>query len=148
MPYLRSKIRNLLACRQAVSAAVLSFALLCGAVMPTIKLALPEPVSCGMDCCLEEGVCCCLLAFTEQHDDEKPVLAQAELSNACPPHCATAPSASPTLTPKAERQRPYDFLSEIVLNRPHESQQRTIANLSCSSARPRAPPVSPLILAV
>lgn len=143
---LRSTVKNWFAYRQALCAAVLGFALFCGAVVPMIKLALPEPVSCGMECCLEEGVCCCVLSFAEQHDDDAPKLAHANLSNSCPPHCATAPSAAPTLTLKAERPSQFEVLVSVALNRPHEFQQRSVTNQSYVCASPRAPPVFPRCL--
>ena len=144
----RSKIRTLFACRRTLCAAVLGIALCCSALTPAIKLALPEQVSCGMECCLEDGFCCCLLGFDGQHPDDTPMLAQAKLSRACSPHCATAPSASPTLTPKAERQSQLDFLTPVLLNRPHEQQRQAIVNLAFSNSGPRAPPISPLCLSV
>ena len=84
--------------------------------VPT-RLMLPDPVTCGMSCCLDNGACCCFEMRTaarlgipeaglhDHHDgdaaaterasapDGAPTgLLAATLTSSCPPQCAKLPS--------------------------------------------------------
>jgi hypothetical protein len=123
-------------------------ALLFGALTPAVKLVLPEPITCGMACCLESGECCCLTQFDGEHRDgheavghaEEAVLKQAALTSGCLPNCATAPAASPTFLLKAERASAFNFTRTLSSQRPHEQQCPTLAHFPFNPASPRAPP--------
>jgi hypothetical protein len=81
------------------------------------RLMLPDPVTCGMSCCLDNGACCCFEMRTaarlgipdagaHQHHDEDAAAAEvatsavktptgtlaATLTSSCPPQCAKLPS--------------------------------------------------------
>jgi hypothetical protein len=82
-------------------AALAMLMLLFGAIAPSARMWLPEPVTCGMVCCEESGVCHC----RHHHTGESEVTGEAartgthavklnELSigRSCPAQCAQLPA--------------------------------------------------------
>jgi hypothetical protein len=86
------------------------FVLLFNSVAPSVKLMWPEPVTCGMECCLESGVCYCSSGShsrsgkrsreryvgeksTDALEASQPVeIVAATITSLCPPQCAQLPA--------------------------------------------------------
>jgi hypothetical protein len=84
--------------------------LLFNSVAPAVNLMWPEPVTCGMACCLERGACYCNSGShsrsgkeTHEHsegeespdelDSPQPVeIAAAAITSSCPAQCAQLPA--------------------------------------------------------
>lgn len=118
-------------------------ALLFGLLVPTVKLLAPEPVTCGMACCLDSGECCCMTRWTEEdeRDHEEPTIAsRSELIRGCPPNCAITPSASPTFVPKSDRNFALYLIPRFLNERSHELRILLAARQRRASSSPRAPP--------
>lgn len=119
--------------------------LLSSALGPAVRLMLPEPVTCGMACCLSSGDCCCLGGWTAEADDahghqETTIASQPEALAGCPPNCATAPSVSPGLVLKSGGVIAYDVRLKLLNIRPHEWRIAIAADQDVSPSSPRGPP--------
>jgi hypothetical protein len=82
-------------------AALALLLLLFGAIAPAARLWLPEPVTCGMACCEERGVCYCKHHHTgaseatgaaEGAGANTDKLTAAIISPSCPAQCAQLPA--------------------------------------------------------
>jgi hypothetical protein len=82
--------------------ALTALMLLFGAIAPTSRLWLPEPVTCGMACCEKSGVCYCR---QHHHTGESDITGEAaragahltrldevSVGSSCPAHCAQLPA--------------------------------------------------------
>jgi hypothetical protein len=72
-----------------------------GAIAPTARLWLPEPVTCGMACCEASGVCYCQHHHTGESeatgaaaraDANDAKLTAIVISRSCPAQCAQLPA--------------------------------------------------------
>lgn len=129
--------------RLRLAAAGACVALMLGLLLPTVKLLLPEPVTCGMACCLDSGECCCLVAWSEADEhghEELTISSQMEMRNGCPPNCAAAPSASPIFTPKSDRAFAHYFVPRLLQKRQYGWRIVHVACQVRASFSPRAPP--------
>lgn len=140
---LRSQFPALKTLWRSLYVTALGCAVIWATLTPALKLVFPEQITCGMECCLESGECCCLVEFDEnyagQHQDE-PAFIQAELTKGCPAHCATSPSSSPSFLVKADRTCGLHFLPTDIHNRPHEQRLTVRLQSILISIAPRAPP--------
>lgn len=120
-------------------------ALVFALLLPTVKLLLPEPVTCGMACCLSSGDCCCLSRWEEADGHghkETTIASQPEVLKGCPPNCATAPSVSPGLVLKSGGVLAYDVRLKLLNLHPHEWRIAIAAGQDVSPSSPRGPPSS------
>jgi hypothetical protein len=125
-----------------------------------VKLALPEPVTCGMKCCEESGVCYCSMrhsassshkAAGHDHSDaeglhyavdgSQPVkMAKVTIGSSCPVQCAQVPAGFqkiPITTARIpEPQSVINAARLIYLCAPHFARDALIEDASA----PRAPP--------
>ena len=128
------------------------------------RLMLPDPVTCGMSCCLDNGACCCFemrtaarlgipdtgahnhgdedVAATERASspDEAPTgTLAATLTSSCPPQCAKLPSL-PVLSLVKTAPPEYALAVEATptgdLRAPHFPRDALPAEIYS----PRAPP--------
>jgi hypothetical protein len=131
--------------RALIALFVLSF----GWMTPTISLAQPEPIVCGMACCREEVVCCCARASAsdERSTLEASVPLQAEIqavtiTASCPPQCAQIPTGSSHYF-IAKARSPHPATMPIVppirhMRSPHFTRDALVD----AASSPRAPPAS------
>lgn len=127
--------------RLATAGACIVLAL--GLLLPTVKLLLPEPTTCGMACCLESGECCCLArwALTDEHGHEEQTISSlTEWRNGCLPNCAAGPSASPIFTPKSDRTLAQYVVPRLLQKRHYGWRIVRAASQRRASFSPRAPP--------
>ena len=73
---------------------ILLAALLIGWIARPLALAVPEPLGCAKECCVRDGVCCCLA----EHDaaDEEPTPQHPFLKPSKGEQCAPPSAASPS----------------------------------------------------
>jgi hypothetical protein len=143
----------------------LSVALLFLAGWATIpaKLTLPQPVTCGMECCEKSGVCYCSMRHSasssskaaghDHHghsdaeglpyavDGSQPVkMAKVTLASACPVQCAQVPAGFqkiPITTARIPEPRSVINAARLIyISAPHFARDELIENASA----PRAPP--------
>jgi hypothetical protein len=140
-------------------AALALLLLLCGGFAPTVKLLLPEPITCGMSCCETSGVCCCAVArpasffnWAEEHDHaeseaapgdvDPPLEIQAanSIRTSCPPQCAQLPAGfakSAIAKSRAPQWTPAIITARLIYaGLPHFVP----GGLTNESSAPRAPP--------
>jgi hypothetical protein len=145
---------------RALCAVVLFFA---SWVAIPVKLALPEPVTCGMKCCEDSGVCYCIMrhsassshkaAGADRHDHSdagglhyavdgsQPVkMAKVMIGSSCPVQCAQVPAGFqkiPITTARIpEPQSVINSARLIYIRAPHFARDALIEDASA----PRAPP--------
>ena len=120
------------------------FMLLSGVSAQAVNIALPEPVTCGMSCCLQDGVCCCAKSrpdsFSSKSSEVKVVA--ATITSSCPEQCAKIPTGSSHhSTTKARVSQPL-FVAivaqAIYTHAPHLARDALIYTASS----PRAPPTT------
>ena len=108
-----------------------------------LALVLPEPVTCGMECCEESGECCCFLmrqALRPEGDetDNEPQL--VALGKSCELNCATPPTsnnlsfAQKTLLPSVRGE--ISGQDERLIHQPINP----LSLVLCRRSSPRAPP--------
>jgi hypothetical protein len=121
-----------------------------GAIAPTARLWLPEPVTCGMACCETSGVCYC----RNHHTGESEAAGTAAragahtakmdtvgISHSCPAQCAQLPAGFQKHS--IARTQPPRFASiaganhRLFIHRPYLARD----NLTAEAHSPRAPPV-------
>jgi hypothetical protein len=82
-------------------AALAMLMLLFGAIAPSARMWLPEPVTCGMVCCEKRGACYCQTHHTghsEATGESEPVgtlvakLHEVSIGRSCPTQCAQLPA--------------------------------------------------------
>jgi hypothetical protein len=129
-------------------------------VEPAVNLMWPKPVTCGMECCLESGVCYCnsgshSRSGKESHEhsegEESPddldapqaaEIAAIAITSSCPARCAQLPAGFQEKT-SINRGR----ISECVLSIDHAQLLYARAPrfardaLLVASSAPRAPPL-------
>jgi hypothetical protein len=135
--------------------------LLFNSVAPAVNLMWPEPVTCGMACCLESGACYCnsgshSRSGKESHkhsegeespdelDAPQPVeITAAAITSPCPAQCAQLPAGFQKKISMARGR-----ISECVLSITHARLLYARAPrfagdaLLVASSAPRAPPVT------
>lgn len=124
-----------------------AIALLClfisGTLATPVSLVLPEPVTCGMECCEDSGECCCFIsrqmqAHLEGDAGDEPQLAAA--SKGCESNCATPPSSSNL----SLAQKAIPTIVCLTLIGKDEGLAHQTAHLRslilCRRSAPRAPP--------
>jgi hypothetical protein len=135
------------------------FVLLCNPVAPAAKLMWPEPVTCGMACCLESGVCYCNSGShsrsrkksREHYEGEEstdapgaspPVeIAAVTITSLCPAQCAQHPAGFQKHS--VARAHPPRFAFAAGANRRSFTPTQFLARdtLTAEAHSPRAPPV-------
>jgi hypothetical protein len=134
--------------------------LLFNSIAPAVELMLPEPVTCGMKCCLERGVCYCdskshshlhsgkesdghSAGDPDGHEASQTTeISTARIVSSCPVQCAQLP-ASFQMKVSMARARIPEFVLSVNLTRllyaraPHFARD----TLGDGSSVPRAPPV-------
>jgi hypothetical protein len=83
-------------------AALAMLMLLFGAIAPSARMWLPEPVTCGKACCEERGVCSCrhhhaseaeeAIDSSEPAGDHIAKLNEVSIGRSCPAQCAKLPA--------------------------------------------------------
>jgi hypothetical protein len=135
--------------------ALLALLLFWGMIAPAAGLA-PSPVSCGMACCLESGVCTYSspAASHADHEGEESAgnigsseIQTVEITRGCPQRCAELPAGSQKKnsflkTRADERVAP----AEVKLLNVRGAQHPAHEALADDPASPRAPPKSLLSL--
>jgi hypothetical protein len=121
-----------------------------GAIAPTARLWLPEPVTCGMACCEASGVCYCQHHHTGESeaagaaarpDANAAKLTAAVISRSCPAQCAQLPAGFQKHS-IARAQAPH-FAFVAGANRRSFTHTSFLARdtLTDEAHSPRAPPV-------
>lgn len=144
-------------CRITALSLLLLF--LSGWLMAPVKLALPEPVTCGMECCLTQGYCSCKLhhAASSGHeghnhsedkvsgDDQMTQAVEIDtlaISAPCPSPCVLPPSGLQSFSiPKAglpEHSIVFNAARLIYVRAPHFARDALVEE----SHAPRAPPAA------
>jgi hypothetical protein len=145
---------------RALSAALLFLA---GWAAIPAKLTLPQPVTCGMECCEKSGVCYCSMRHSasssgkaaghDHHghsdaeglpyavDGSQPVkMAKVTLASACPVQCAQVPAGfqkTPITTARIPEPRSVINAARLIyISAPHFARDALIEDASA----PRAPP--------
>jgi hypothetical protein len=123
-----------------------------GAIAPTARLWLPEPVTCGMACCEASGVCYCSHNHTGE-SEANDVAAGANtdsakitlniISPSCPAQCAQLPNGFQKKLSIA-RARISECVLSISLSRLLYASAPRFARdaLLDASSAPRAPPAT------
>jgi hypothetical protein len=129
-----------------LSVAFLVMALQLIALSPAIRVLLPEPVTCGMECCLDAGECCCPTRLSDSHDehheqDPAPSLRLAEHTPQCPANCAAPPSASSSVLAKALRPRAYILTATSLPPPLFRQRMQFLSDFFLDLSSPRGPPV-------
>jgi hypothetical protein len=145
---------------RALSAVLLFFA---SWVAIPVRLTLPEPVTCGMKCCEESGVCYCSMQHSassshkapgpghHDHSDSEglhyavdgsqPVkIARVTIGSSCPVQCAQVPAGFqkiPITTARIPEPQSVINTARLIYRRaPHFARDALIEDASA----PRAPP--------
>src|SRR5438876_2149581 len=101
-PVVKATTRQLAFRLWAVGALLIFFS---GWLAVPVAFALPEPVECGMQCCIMSGHCCCFASRQAarheghahgQQSEQEPIFDR--VSQSCQPGCATLPSSSVDLS--------------------------------------------------
>lgn len=118
------------------------FMLLSGVSAQTVNLTLPEPVACGMTCCLQDGVCCCARShpdsFSSKSSEVKVVA--ATITSSCPEQCAkilTGSSHHSTIKARVSQSLFVAIVAQAVYA--HASHFARDVLIDAASS-PRAPP--------
>ncbi len=135
-------------------------ALLLNSVAPAVKMMLPPPVTCGMACCLESGVCYCHSKShshsgeeshehsksdesTEELDTSQPTeIAATTVTSYCPVQCAQLPSGFQKIS--LAKARISGYLKSIDVKQLLCARASYFARdaLVDGSSVPRAPPAT------
>jgi hypothetical protein len=125
--------------------------LLFGAIGPAARLSLPEPVTCGMVCCEESGVCHCHTHHTGDSEETGAAarpeartykLGAAKINRSCPAQCAQLPASFQKHS--IARAQPLRFTSvtgaarRSFIHAPFLARDTLIAEAHA----PRAPPAT------
>lgn len=135
------RLQFILRRRTAVALLILLFS----AIAPALRPFAPDPVTCGMACCEESGVCCCLAARNhDSHEghDEESAITTAELIRGCHSNCGLAPSSSPGFDLRADRLGAEIAFRRIVRPRFRTRTPHAPASIAFAHLAPRAPPAS------
>jgi hypothetical protein len=130
-------------------AALAILMLLFGAMAPVARMWLPEPVTCGMICCEESGVCHCHTNQTGESeatgaaahaDTYAAMLNAASISRSCPAQCAQLPAGFQKHS--IARAYPLRFASVTGATRRSFNHTPFLARdtLMVEAHAPRAPP--------
>lgn len=119
--------------------------LLFAGIGPSVKLMLAAPVTCGMACCEESGICYCLTppSETDLHEahDDRSVLDTIKLQPTCPAQCAQLPASAPKQTiakaPPVRWTLRLSSLRHFFWRVPSFARDTLVA----AASAPRAPPV-------
>jgi hypothetical protein len=144
----------------ALSGVLLFFA---GWAAIPVKLTLPQPVTCGMECCEKSGVCYCSMRHSasssgkaggpDHHDHSdaeglhyavdgsQPVnMAKVTIGSSCPVQCAQVPAGFQKIPITSARiPEPQSVINTarlIYIRAPHFARDALIEDASA----PRAPP--------
>ena len=112
--------------------------------MPTIALALPEPVECGMECCLSIGECCCVVRPEPESDaerrDEPPAFTRSLREEHCSSKCAALSGAPHLDTQGLHRPPSIGWVDEEAPLPIEISLSRSLSSPTSDPSSPRAPP--------
>ncbi len=144
-------------CGRELRAICAAFIFTAGWAAVPVEHLLPEPVTCGMACCLESGVCYCSSRSharskeeTHRHSEDKASTADPDdslateitaVSSSCPAQCAEVPTGFQKKTSLVkERISECAFFTNIrqliYARAPHFARDALLDSLSS----PRAPP--------
>jgi hypothetical protein len=131
-------------------ALVAAIALLIGSASAQAALAVNRLDVCSMDCCVEQGHCCCSPghAFVKgQALGERPVITESKLSAPCPDGCATSLSSSLAQLKAVARsgQARLDLGHSIVSK--SDGERALYDFIRQESSSPRGPPALPTLAA-
>jgi hypothetical protein len=124
-----------------LAATIVGIMLMLALLLPTVKLLLPEPITCGMEHCLESGECCCAAHWADlRRQGETTIGSQEALTRSCPPNCAAPPTTSPGISLKSEFAAAPSFFLQTPHDRPHEGRIIPLSNYAATQSSPRSPP--------
>jgi hypothetical protein len=130
-------------------AALAMLMLLFGAIAPSARMWLPEPVTCGMVCCEETGVCHCRTHHTgdaEATSTGAPVDTQAAKLNAasigrsCPAQCAQLPASFQKHSIAKAQPPRFAFVASAIRRSFIHTLFLALDTLMAEAHAPRAPP--------
>ncbi len=139
---MKTKHQNLTAwCRAFALLVIVCF----GSFISPLTLAMPQLNGCTMECCEEEGYCCCAAGrFASLHaqSDGEDLPAVSEWQSACDKNCATAQVTANAFSSLTN-------LETAALNISYEATQTNIYRsrieqqeyLRLKKSSPRAPPI-------
>ena len=109
-----------------------------------VSLAQPKLDGCTMECCEEEGFCCCLAArkaHQPEQSDSEDLSQVSQLAKNCPSNCATPPSSVnySSIVKTLVTVRPAIFTAVMTANYQSRIEQQEYLRRKESS--PRAPPI-------
>jgi hypothetical protein len=123
--------------------------LLFGAIAPSARMWLPEPVTCGMVCCEESGVCHCRTHHTgdaESTSTGTPVDTQSKLNAAsvgrsCPAQCAQLPANFQKHSIAKAQPPRFALVASAIRQSFNHTPFLALDILMAEAHAPRAPPV-------
>jgi hypothetical protein len=133
-----------------LQAALAMLMLLFGAIAPSARMWLPEPVTCGMVCCEERGVCYCQTHHTghsEAAGESEPVGAQVaqlnevSLGRSCPPQCAQLPAGFQKHSIASAQPLRLAFVAGVARRPFNHTPFLARDTLMVEAHAPRAPPI-------
>jgi hypothetical protein len=124
--------------------------LLLGAIAPSARMWLPEPVTCGMVCCEESGVCYCQTHHTGHSDatgESEPAGAQVaklnggSIDRSCPAQCAQLPAGFQKHSIARAQPLRLTFVAGVARRPFNHTSFLTPDTLTIEAHAPRAPPI-------
>jgi hypothetical protein len=120
--------------------------LLVGAIAPAARLWAPEPVTCGMACCEESGVCYCRHKHageseTAGADTDTAKLTAVIISSSCQSQCAKLPAGFQKHSIARAHPPRLAFVSGATRRLFIHTPFLACDTLTAEAHAPRAPPV-------
>lgn len=107
------------------------------------SLILGDASGCSMDCCEEEGECCCFIALRDldKQQGDGPVTAlSAQLRAPCSQNCATTVPSYQFSGPGLPHRADWQFNAPGGHRMPIVTRLRDVRSINISPAIPRGPP--------
>jgi hypothetical protein len=123
--------------------------LLFGAIAPSARMWLPEPVTCGLVCCEESGVCYCQTHHTGHSDAtgaSEPVgihiakLNEIRIGRSCPAQCAQLPAGFRKHSIVRAQPLRLVFVAGVARRPFNHTPLLARSTLTVKAHAPRAPP--------
>jgi hypothetical protein len=124
--------------------------LLSGAIAPSARIWLPAPVTCGMVCCEESGVCYCQTHHTghseatgESEPDGSHVakLNEVSIGRPCPAQCAQLPAGFQKHSITRAQPPRLAFVAGVARRPFNHTSFLARDTLTIEEHAPRAPPI-------
>jgi hypothetical protein len=131
-------------------AALVMLMLLFGAIAPSARMWLPEPVTCGMVCCEESGVCYCQTHHTghsEATGESEPAgsqvakLNKVSIGRSCPAQCAQLPAGFQKHSLTRAQSLRLAFVAGLACRPFNHTSFLARDTLTVEAHAPRAPPI-------